>query len=163
MEAGQSTPEAALDRIFELALRLNEVMQRGLAERGLSGARAEMLLVLGEAGPLVQRRLSESLRCTPRYVTALIDELEADGLLKRGPHPSDRRATLVSLTRRGSAAASRMAAERREAAQWLLGDASPGDLAAVVAIADQVLSRITTSTGPGTSPETRRRSRKGAR
>lgn len=142
MNASESSPEAALDKLFELALRLGEVTQAGLAERGLTASRAEVLLVLDEHGPMVQRRIGEALRCTPRYVTALIDGLEAEGLVGRARHPTDRRATVVSLTKRGSAAAARMVAERQQAAGWLLGNLPPEDLAAFVSVANQVLARI---------------------
>lgn len=133
---------AALDTLFELAVRLGEMTQRGLAERGLSTSQAEALVVLDREGPMVQRQMGELMRCTPRYVTTVIDALEKDGLARRNPHPTDRRATVVSLTRRGISAASRMGAERHQAAQWLLGDVSPGDLDAFVAVAAQVLERI---------------------
>lgn len=135
-------PVVALDKVFELAGRLGELMHGALAERGLSPARAEMLFVLHEGGPVVQRQLSEALRCTPRHITTLVDDLEAEGLVMRRPHPSDRRATLVVLTERGAAAAARMAAERQEAARWLLGDVPLAHLTSFVAVADQVLERI---------------------
>ena len=133
---------AALDKLFELAVRLTEVMQQGLGERALTPARAEVLLVLDQAGPMVQRELSEVLRCTARNVTTLVDALESHGLVKRSPHPTDRRATIVSLTKRGTAATSRMSSERQQAAHWLLGDVSSADLATFVTIADQLLDRI---------------------
>ena len=133
---------AALDKLFELAVRLTEVMQQGLGERALTPARAEVLLVLDQAGPMVQRELSEVLRCTARNVTTLVDALESQGLVKRSPHPTDRRATMVSLTKRGTAATARMGFERQQAARWLLSDVSVADLATFVTIADQVLDRI---------------------
>ena len=106
---------------------------------------------------MMQRQISESLRCTPRYVTALIDALEADGLVRRGPHPTDRRATLVSLTRRGSAAAARMVAERQQAAGWLLGDIRPEELASFVTVANHVLGRIS-EVVPGPAAQEAKRS-----
>jgi DNA-binding MarR family transcriptional regulator len=39
---------------------------------------------------------------SPRTVTDLIDGLEARGLVARGPHPSDRRVTLLHLTEAGT-------------------------------------------------------------
>ena len=151
------SPEEALDKVFELAVRLTEAMQRGLGERGLTGSQAEVLLVLDREGDMVQRRLSESLHCTPRYVTVLVDALEAEGLVSRRAHPTDRRATLVSLTTRGTAAAARMNAERRLAAQWLLGDVSAARLRTVVAVADQLLERIAAAGGaPPTESEQQR-------
>jgi DNA-binding MarR family transcriptional regulator len=132
----------ALDRVFELAARLGDMMERALDERGLSTARAEVLVVLHERGPMVQRELSQALLCTPRHVTGLIDILEAQGWVARGPHPTDRRATLVSLTEQGAEAAARMHAERQEAASALFGDIPATDLATFVAVLDQVLDRI---------------------
>jgi DNA-binding MarR family transcriptional regulator len=132
----------ALDRVFELAARLSEMMEHALTERGLTTARAEVLFVLHHRGPVVQRELSQALRCTPRHVTGLIDVLEAEGWVARSPHPTDRRATLVSLTERGAAAAARMDAERQDAAAALFGDVPATDLATFVAVLDQVLDRI---------------------
>jgi DNA-binding MarR family transcriptional regulator len=132
----------ALDRVFEVAARLGDMMKRALEERGLSTARAEVLFVLHQRGPIVQRELSQALRCTPRHVTGLVDSLEAQGWVARSPHPKDRRATLVSLTERGEKAAARMEAERREAADSLFGDRSADHLATFVTVLDQVLAGI---------------------
>ncbi|HEV2458948.1 MAG TPA: MarR family transcriptional regulator [Ktedonobacterales bacterium] len=132
----------AFDRVFELAARLGDLMERDLGARGLSTARAEVLFVLHERGPMVQRELSQVLRCTPRYVTGLIDVLEAQGWVARRPHPTDRRATLVTLTERGTATAARMHAERAESAAALFGDVAADDLETFVAMLDQVLDRI---------------------
>lgn len=133
---------AALDRAFELTARLSGLMQRGLAERGLTTARAAVLHTLAQRGPTVQRELSEALRCTPRHVTGLVDLLEERGWVARRPHPTDRRARLVDLTEQGAAVAARMDAERRAAAGELFGDLAAVDLAAFVAVADRVLERI---------------------
>jgi DNA-binding MarR family transcriptional regulator len=132
----------ALDRVFELAARLGNMMERALDERGLSTARAEVLFVLHQQGPMVQRELSQALRCTPRHVTGLIDILEAQGWVARSPHPTDRRATLVTLTERGAAAAARMDTERQESAAALFGDVAADELATFVAVLDRVLDRI---------------------
>src|SRR5258707_15762863 len=117
-------------------------MERAIYERGLSTARLEVLFVLLQRGPMVQRELSQALHCTPRHVTGLIDILEAQGWVARGPHPTDRRATLVSLREQGAQAAARMHAERQEAATALFGDVPADDLATFVAVLDQVLDRI---------------------
>lgn len=146
-----SDPVEALDTVFELAVRLTDAMHRGLGEGGLNASRAEALLVLDQAGAIVQRQL------TPRYVTAIVDDLEAEGLVRRERHPTDRRATLVVLTDAGTAAAARMTAERGQAAQWLLGDVAPHSLSTFVAVARQVLDRI----GAATPVEPGRGSRQG--
>ena len=137
-----TTELAALDRTFTLAVRLAELTHANLADRGLTTARAELLLVLNERGPTVQRDLSKALRCTPRYITGLVDSLEAASLAERQPHPTDRRATLVALTKTGKRAAARMAAERRQAASDLFGDLPPAQVKAYVATIDHVLRQL---------------------
>lgn len=137
-----SLPVVAFDRVFALAARLGEMMERALAERGLSTARAEVLFELHQRGPMVQRELSQALRCTPRYVTGLIDALEAQGWVVRGPYPTDRRATLVRLTEQGAEAAAQMNAEQHGSAAELFGDVPADQLAIFIALLDQVLERI---------------------
>jgi DNA-binding MarR family transcriptional regulator len=56
-------------------------------------------------GPAKMRDLADDLGLSARNMTALADALEADGLVRRAAHPSDRRATLLELTRAGTAAA----------------------------------------------------------
>jgi DNA-binding MarR family transcriptional regulator len=73
-----------------------------LKERGIGYARMRALGALhcGEQ-PIIMSDLGEELGVTPRNVTKLVDELEVEGLVRRLPHPSDRRATLIELTERG--------------------------------------------------------------
>lgn len=45
--------------------------------------------------------LADRLHIAPRSATEVVDHLEAKSLVKRQPDPSDRRATLISLTGEG--------------------------------------------------------------
>jgi DNA-binding MarR family transcriptional regulator len=94
-----------------------------------------------------QHVLSQALRCTPRNVTDLVDALEAAGLVSRGPHPTDRRATLVSLTEAGDAAAARMQADYQNLARALFFDLSGADLTTFASVIDQTLSRLREASG----------------
>lgn len=139
-----------LDKVFELAGEVGQLMADTLSTRGLTPARAEALLVLDQYGvPIVQRQFGQALRCTPRHVTALVDALESRGLVRRDPHPTDRRATLVSLTESGAAAAAQMAGERRAAAHTVLGGLPAADLAGFLTVADHVLCHLA---GPHSAP-----------
>jgi DNA-binding MarR family transcriptional regulator len=142
------TPDDALGRLFELAVVLFEAMEDGLAERRLSRSRAEVLWRLYHQGPMTQRELSEALRCTPRNVTGLLDALQADGYATRGPHPTDRRASLASLTERGTATVAALDEEHHAAASYLFDGVSPADLTNLVATMDLVLARLR-ATGAG--------------
>lgn len=141
-----------LDKVFELAGEVGQLMTATLSSRGLTPARAEALLVLSQYGvPMVQREFGQALRCTPRHVTALVDALQSRGLVRRDPHPTDRRVTLVSLTESGAAAATQMAGERRTAAHTVFGDLPAADLAGFLTVADHVLRHLA---GPTNAPAT---------
>lgn len=53
------------------------------------------------AEPRTLRDLAEQMGTDAPATTVLVDDLEARGLVKRQPHPADRRAKLVSLTAAG--------------------------------------------------------------
>ena len=73
---------------------------------GLSFAKVRALRRLaGE--PLTLRALAAELLADPPYVTLIVDDLEERGLVERRPHPEDRRAKLVTLTRAGRDAAAK--------------------------------------------------------
>jgi DNA-binding MarR family transcriptional regulator len=65
---------------------------------GISETDLDALEHLEAAGPLTQRDLGDRLSLTSGAVTMLVDRLEAAGWVQRGPHPTDRRYTLIALT-----------------------------------------------------------------
>jgi DNA-binding MarR family transcriptional regulator len=112
----------ALDRLLEVVVLLNEDMTQALAREGLTVPRAHLLWLLHHHGPSTQRALADALKVTPRNVTGLVDGLVASGHVTREPHPSDRRATLVSLTQRAAVTLAEMDAEHGRLAELLFGD-----------------------------------------
>ncbi len=154
VDAVSPVAHRALMRLFGLTVRLGEEMEKGLVERGLTRARAAVIWQLHERGPVTQRTLSQALRVSPRNVTGLLDALEAGGYVTRSRHPTDRRATLVSLTDQGAAAAARLRADYEMGAQVLLGGVSSTDLATFVRVLDHVLDRLQGASPATTSPAT---------
>jgi DNA-binding MarR family transcriptional regulator len=74
-----------------------DLCEERIAQRmgiGRSDLRAINLL---EEGPLPQSAIVRRLGLTPPTVTALVDRLVGEGLVRRAPHPTDRRVTLVEL------------------------------------------------------------------
>ena len=71
--------------------------------------------------------ISEELGVTRRNVTALVDALEEEGLVRRQPHPTDRRATVIELTEEGERTAGAMYDEHREAVAELFAGLSEED------------------------------------
>ena len=51
--------------------------------------------------PLSMRELAAALDIDPPNATTTVDELESLGLVRRQPHPTDRRAKMVEATRKG--------------------------------------------------------------
>ena len=76
-----------------VAARVDEVLK----PFRLTFARYEvlMLLLFSSRGTLPLARVGERLQVHPASVTNAVDRLEAQGLVRRVPHPSDRRATLA--------------------------------------------------------------------
>jgi DNA-binding MarR family transcriptional regulator len=147
-------PDVILERLFELGVMLTASMDAGLAERSLTRPRAEVLWQLQRQPKRTQRELSQVLRCTPRNVTDLVDALEGSGLVVREPHPTDRRATLVSLTRRGRSEVARMQAGSQALAGALFAGVSSADLRTFAAVLDLVITRLgATARSPETPSE----------
>lgn len=133
---------SALERLFELAVMTSEFMERGIAERGLTRARASVLWALHQRGSVTQRELADLIGVTPRNITGLLDALEADGFAERGRHPTDRRATLVSLTAKGVETMTALTDEYHDGYNWLFEGIPAEDLAAFVSVACTVMDRI---------------------
>jgi DNA-binding MarR family transcriptional regulator len=134
--------EAVLRELFGLAPQLERFRAEGMARTGLSQPRARLLRRLDEDGPRVMSELSRALDVTPRAVTALVDGLEASGLVRRCEHPHDRRATLVELTAAGRQTCREMRDGHRRLAEELLGGFSEPELDASLRVARAVRSAM---------------------
>src|SRR5687767_11748481 len=62
---------------------------------GASNSRLRLLFSLHCEGPQRMTDLASALGVTPRNITALVDGLETDGIVRRTSHPTDRRATII--------------------------------------------------------------------
>lgn len=133
---------AALDRVLELTVLLGRDMTTSLAASGLTVARTTLLWQLRAAGPSTQRTLADALGTSARNVTGLVDGLVEAGLVTREPHPTDRRATLVTPTARAERLLEEMAAGQAQLADQLFGGLAPDRLDGLVATLDEVLERL---------------------
>lgn len=134
--------ESAVDQMFDLVVVLGDLMNRRLIQHGLTPARAEVVWLLHLGGPLTQRELSQALKCTPRNVTGLVDALEAAEFVVREPHPTDRRAILVTLADQGEALVASWHIDRNQSAKQLFHGVSAADLAIFVTVLDRVLDQL---------------------
>ncbi|TWJ21868.1 DNA-binding MarR family transcriptional regulator [Micromonospora endolithica] len=74
----------------------------GLAELGIS-PRDYHVLLRARAGELTQRQIGEACGIDKTTMVVTLDQLEAAGLARRRPSPTDRRARLVEVTEQGLA------------------------------------------------------------
>jgi DNA-binding MarR family transcriptional regulator len=84
---------------------------------GLSFGRIKALRRLARRS-MSMRELANALGVDPPYATVVIDHLESQHLVRRRSHPTDRRAKIVEVTRKGKALARR--------ADAILGRPPPG-------------------------------------
>lgn len=90
----------SITRAHQIVLaRINEA----LAPFDLNFSRYEALVLLtfSRRGSLPLGKMGARLQVHPTSVTNTIDRLEADRLVRRLPHPTDRRTTLAEITAEG--------------------------------------------------------------
>lgn len=103
---------------------------------GMSFGRARALRRLA-LRPMSMSELAAALGIDPPNATVVVDDLEALGLLRRRPHPSDRRAKLVEATAKGKQLA-RRADEILATPPAGLSDLDPEDLEQLLRILAKV-------------------------
>jgi MarR family transcriptional regulator, lower aerobic nicotinate degradation pathway regulator len=98
-----------------------------LAPLAIEPAQVAVLQVLAAEGPLVQARLSERTRIDRTTMVALLNALEAQGLIARQPNPRDRRAFDVHLLERGRQRLAEVEQLSREADRQFFAALSPSE------------------------------------
>jgi DNA-binding MarR family transcriptional regulator len=120
-------------------LVLDNDRQRAVSEAlGVSFARLKALRRVAWR-PMTGRELADAIGTDPPHVSLIVDELEKKGLVERTPHPTDRRAKIVTATaagRRAAQKAERMLGEPPPALRAL----PPDDLAALDRIVGTLLA-----------------------
>lgn len=99
--------QAAEDPHARAMMRLIHQVTAGHPERTTLDLNVRQRLViqsLGIAGSRSIAAIGQQLGLTPSTMTGLVDRLEEQGYLRREAHPSDRRATVLRLTRKGETA-----------------------------------------------------------
>jgi DNA-binding MarR family transcriptional regulator len=105
MPTTPSADTAAAEYAGQLFFRLWRVSHMRTAEAldslGLTTAQFALLNVLGTHEGAIQQELGATMGIDPSTMVSLIDQLEAAGLAKRRPRPTDRRAREVVITPKG--------------------------------------------------------------
>ena len=111
---GHRSPVFARERILTLLLD-HETRQDAAAE---TAGPADVTVVPEKAAAvgagLRQKQLTEEMRINASTMSEFIGHLETDGFVERNIDPSDKRATLITLTEKGRARACELQDERKE-------------------------------------------------
>jgi MarR family transcriptional regulator, organic hydroperoxide resistance regulator len=83
----------ALDRA------VNRQIHHDVARSGLTGPQVRTIEVLYDSGPLSVKDLSAKLHLSHSTVSGIVDRLARRQLVRREPHPEDRRVSRVAVTR----------------------------------------------------------------
>src|SRR5215211_1911846 len=143
-EAAESLPLRLVDEFADFGPSYIRWVKSRLQDRGLTYARMRLLGTLYCGGPQIMSSISDELGVTRRNVTALVDAMEEEELVRRKPHPTDRRATVIELTRKGERTADAMYDEHREAVSELfleLSEEDQGELIRLLGLLRDALRR----------------------
>jgi DNA-binding MarR family transcriptional regulator len=101
-------------QFFALTHSLKRIVNARYRAAGMSMARLQVLHTLVSEGAVRIGELSEHLDVAARTMTSTVEGLARDGLVVRTTDPTDGRAVLVALTRRGEAVFEKAAELRNE-------------------------------------------------
>ncbi|MCW5717668.1 MAG: MarR family transcriptional regulator [Bauldia sp.] len=135
---------ALIDRAQSVKQLSDRWLQRRLGEGagGVTPARLNVMMLLHEEGPQKMGDLARRSRMVPRSMTTIIDCLEREGLAQRRPHPTDRRATMIELTKAGREAVEGNAGPYQTATSLLFDALLPGEPEMLLSVYDRWFSII---------------------
>jgi DNA-binding MarR family transcriptional regulator len=131
---------ATLDKVLHLATLVGTDLVRFERESGLTTSRTHLLWTLGAVGPSTQQSLATALSVSARNVTGLVDGLVGSGHVSREPHPTDRRATLVTPTAKGEAVIRSLIDSHKHLARRLFEHVPDEQLAVFAATLDETIT-----------------------
>ena len=101
--------------------------------------RERVLNVIGSyVNGVRQKVLTEELRINPSSVSEMISKLENDGYVKRTVDPTDKRATLISLTELGEARAAELQDEKNEKLDKAFGNLTDDEKEQLIALLEKL-------------------------
>ncbi|WP_328518290.1 MarR family winged helix-turn-helix transcriptional regulator [Actinoplanes sandaracinus] len=130
--------DSLLEAFWAVTRRLREHTRIALEPWHISPSQSRALGVLSRHGEMRLSSVAEHLRIAPRSATEVIDDLQRRGLAERKPDPSDRRATLVTLTPEGVATMHAIREARAAEGERLFTGLDPADRAELTRILRQL-------------------------
>lgn len=135
-------PLSVANRLRPALLKLARELRRESHALGVTGGQVSLLFQISRHRGIGVRDLAALERMSPATMSGYVDRLERAGLVRRTPNPNDRRRQGLSVTEEGDRVL-RSVKSRRTA--WLaarLVHLSPGELAALDAAVEPLLSLL---------------------
>ncbi|MFG1927089.1 MarR family winged helix-turn-helix transcriptional regulator [Cryptosporangium sp. NPDC048952] len=126
--------ESLSEAFWSVARQLRHLTKEALDPWDITPGQFRALGVLMRHGAIRLSALSEHLRIAPRSTTEVVDGLEDRGLVERQADPSDRRATLVTVTEQGRTVGAAIMDARRTEGDKMFGALSADDQAELARI-----------------------------
>lgn len=123
-------PIGLFGRLLRSAHLADSALAEGIAPHGLQPGWFDLLAALRRSGPpyeLNPTKLMQTTLLSSGGMTKRLDRLDEAGLVERRPDRSDRRGTLVRLTRRGKAIIDRAVETHARNEDRLLRSLTPAD------------------------------------
>jgi DNA-binding MarR family transcriptional regulator len=123
-------PLGVLGRLFRVAQLADSALSQGVSQYGLQPGWFDLLAALRRAGSPYELNPTELTRATMLSsggMTKRLDRMAEAGLVERRPDPSDRRGTLVGLTKKGRSVVDEAIAAHLANEERVLQSLSPAD------------------------------------
>ena len=131
-ELDLETVAALRGAVLRLGRRLR---YQTIGDAHLSATELAVLGRIGLCGPMAPSALARAEHVKPPSMTKVIENLEERGLVRRDPHPTDRRQCLISRTRAGETFVEQTRALRTAWLAERLGELNDAERQSVLAAA----------------------------
>lgn len=142
---------ALFGRLFRVVNLAESALAETMRKHGLHRGWFDLLAALRRAGTpyeLNPTQLMAATMLSSGGVTKRLDSMQEAGLLERRPDPSDRRGTLVRLTRRGRSVVDRVLGEHVANEEVLLGALTQGQRKSLDGLLRLLLERLEETESP---------------
>ncbi|RKG83008.1 MarR family winged helix-turn-helix transcriptional regulator [Corallococcus terminator] len=135
----EASPTFWINHASRLLMRHFEQRLRPL---GFGMAYLPVVGALEEQGPLLQKQLAEHAHVEQPTMAALLTRMERDGLVKREPHPGDKRASQVSISEKARARLPQAREQLTHVAEQATAGFSDRERATLLALLRRVVSNL---------------------
>jgi DNA-binding MarR family transcriptional regulator len=140
-----ATPRALMDAVGGFMRAYKSRLKTILTEVS-SGestpSRVMVVVVLRKSGPLSMSTIAAHVGLPKSNITALVDDLEAEGVVRRKPDAEDRRITQVELTAKGRALCAREYDAYEKSVSAVFEALPPVERAALLSALERVTTRL---------------------